>query len=207
MDAKEQARLPEDVRAFIEQIMLHLQLSRSKTANDHDAMCQRAYMLYTKYNVERRVAEPEKSPIDSGMAYPTDHERYKSKADKCAMCGHGEGKICHHSASDLDFHTFIPLSLAGPRPEPPQGCELLSPGEDDGDWHYHADSGWHRHNPLHVKTEYYWRARRIAEPPLVTVSDHEMLVAVCKYLQRTPDWHMAEVDSMVARFLAQEGGK
>ena len=46
--------LPEDVRSFIERVTLHLQSSRSKTPEQHDAMFQEAYRLYDKYDVEGR---------------------------------------------------------------------------------------------------------------------------------------------------------
>jgi hypothetical protein len=48
--------LPDDVRAFIQTVTLHLQASRSKTPEQHDAMFRAAYRLYTKYDVEGRRA-------------------------------------------------------------------------------------------------------------------------------------------------------
>ena len=49
---EEQAVLPEDVRSLIYRVTLHLQMSRSKTPEQHDDMFQEAYRLYNKYDVE-----------------------------------------------------------------------------------------------------------------------------------------------------------
>ena len=44
--------IPEDLRAFVYNVTLFLQASRSKTPEQMDNMFHKAYRLYVKYDVE-----------------------------------------------------------------------------------------------------------------------------------------------------------
>lgn len=162
-----------------------------------------------------RVAELEPNCVcDEGHgikcafhAYP--NNLHAPESEKCAMCGATSNAHPHDGKNwCVACDDFIPTSLAGPRPEPPEGCGLLAPAVPKyGECGYYwVASGWIAIHHGKILLDKFWRARRIAKPELV--SDHDMLVAHIR-------WHRAahepaddqKHDTACIAFLAQEGGK
>lgn len=124
----------------------------------------------------------------------------EAEPEKCAMCGH-----THDAGTCLGCgcKQFVPRALAGPRPTPPDGCELLAPGVEASDYWWDG-ARWVDDRNTFPYARVVWRARRKAEPKLERVSDHDMLVAKMK---REMGWiELLDYHNLRDRYIAQEGG-